>query len=286
MKTIGVVGAGVMGSGVAESAAEAGFEVILTDINEAVLSKALDSVRKSARMRKMFQRQTDLDPDRIVSRIATSTEIGSLEACDFLVENVTEDIALKERLYPELDKICRDDVVFAVDTSCVPIGRLAAKTSRPDRVLGIHFMNPVPLKHTVEVIRGDATSDESLKTALDFLAAMGKKGIVVGDAPGFVSNRVLMLTINESIHVVEEGTAKVEQVDAIFKECFGHKMGPLETADLIGLDTIRNSLLVLYQLTDDPRFRPAVLLDEKVAAGDLGRKTGKGFHAYANQTNG
>ncbi len=187
---------------------------------------------------------------------------------------------IKRDLYPRLDAVCPERAVFAVNTSCISITRVAGLTGRPDRVLGMHFMNPVPLKPMVEAIRAFHTSDETLETARQLLRQMGKDCIVVGDLPGFVSNRILMLTVNEAVFVLQDGVATAEQVDQLFKTCFGHKMGPLETADLIGLDTILYSIEVLYDSYNDSKFRPSPLLKKMVDAGLLGRKSGKGFYDY------
>ena len=212
--------------------------------------------------------------------IEATTDYSRLSDVDFVVENITEKWELKKEIYPKLDEICAPGVVFAANTSAISITRLAALTNRPEQVLGMHFMNPVPMKPTVEVIRGWHTSDQTLDTALKLLADMGKEGIVVADAPGFVSNRVLMLTVNEAVHLVAERVATAEEIDRIFKSCFGHKMGPLETADLIGLDTILYSVEVLYESFNDGKYRPCPLLKQMVDAGLHGRKSGQGFYTY------
>jgi 3-hydroxybutyryl-CoA dehydrogenase len=199
---------------------------------------------------------------------------------EFVVENVVEKWDVKRQLYPQLDAICPPACIFAANTSAISITKLGGATRRPDRVLGMHFMNPVPMKTTVEVIRGHHTSAETLARGKAFLAQMGKEGIVVNDLPGFVSNRVLMLTVNEAIFVVQDQVASPADVDKIFKQCFGHKMGPLETGDLIGLDTILYSLDELYAAYRDPKFRPCPLLQKMVDAGLHGRKSGKGFYTY------
>ncbi len=281
MSTVGVVGAGVMGAGVSQALAQAGHRVVLVDIVEAALDRARADVRNGVRMSALLDRSGPRhDPDDVLGLIDTATDYGALSTADFVIENTTEKLDVKAEVYPQLDAVCRPDVVFAANTSAVLIAKLAAMTGRPDRVLGMHLMNPVPLKRSVEVIRGASTSDETVERALDLLATMGKEGIVVRDAPGFVTNRILMLTVNEAARVLGEGTAPAADIDLIFRSCFEHKMGPLETADLIGLDTIVNTLEVLHEELGDPKYLPCPALAERVAAGDLGRKTGRGFHDY------
>ena len=219
-------------------------------------------------------------PDEVAARIVPNTDYTVLSDVDFVVENVVEKVDIKEPIYRAMDMICAQSCVFAVNTSAISITRVAGWTNRPDRVVGMHFMNPVPMKKVVEVIRGHHTSGETLTVAKTFLHCLGKTGIVVNDMPGFVSNRVLMLMVNEAIFLVQDQVASPSEVDKIFKGCFGHKMGPLETGDLIGLDTILYSLDVLYESYNDPKFRPAPLLKRMVDAGLHGRKSGEGFFKY------
>ncbi|MBF0135022.1 MAG: 3-hydroxyacyl-CoA dehydrogenase NAD-binding domain-containing protein [Magnetococcus sp. DMHC-1] len=282
-KTVGVIGAGVMGSGVAQNLAQSGFKVILVDIADAILERTQNDIRNNVRFQRLFAKDKSKvdDPDQIVGRITFTTNDDLLANVGYVVENAAEKWEIKKEIYPRIDKICPTEVCFAVDTSCYSITRVAALTQRPDKVIGIHFMNPVPMKPTVEVIRGHHTSPETIQTTMDFLAAMGKTGILVNDSPGFVSNRVLMLTVNEAIFLLHEGVSTAKDVDAIFKKCFGHQMGPLETADLIGLDTILYSVEVLYESFNDSKFRPCPLLKKMVDAGLLGRKSGQGFYSYA-----
>ena len=223
-----------------------------------------------------------MSPDEIASRIQASTDYDVLHQADFVIENVTENPAIKAEVYRRLDEVCPRPCIFAANTSAIPIARIAAMTTRPTQVLGMHFMNPVPLKSAVEVIRGRQTSGETLAAATRLLERIGKKAIIVGDSPGFVSNRVLMLTVNEAVFLVQENVASVEAIDAIFKECFEHKMGPLQTADLIGLDTILLSLEVLHQEFKDNKFSPCPLLKQMVRDGLHGRKSGRGFYNYAD----
>lgn len=281
IKKVGVVGAGVMGVGVGQNLAQTGHEAVLVDVSPEILARAEKEIRRSLRFQGMLQKDAKREsPDTVLGRIAFTTDLENLRDVDFVVENVPEKWEIKREVYPRLDAVCPERAVFAVNTSCFSITRVGALTGRPDRVVGMHFMNPVPMKPTVEVIRGHHTSEETLATARQFLAQLGKDCIVVNDMPGFVSNRVLMLTVNEAIFTVHDGVATAEQVDQLFRSCFGHKMGPLETADLIGLDTILYSIEVLYESFNDSKFRPCPLLKKMVDAGLLGRKSGKGFYDY------
>ncbi|MBD2298136.1 3-hydroxyacyl-CoA dehydrogenase family protein [Nostoc sp. FACHB-190] len=281
IQTVGVIGAGVMGIGVAQNLAQTGHEVILIDISEDILDKAKYEIRNNIRLQSFFQKSDNLKtPDSILEKIEFSTSYKLLENADFVVENVTEKWDIKKGIYPQLDAICPPHCIFAANTSAIPITRLASLTKRPDQVLGIHFMNPVPMKPMVEMIRGYHTSESTIATAKQMLTQMGKECIIVNDSPGFVSNRVLMLTINEAVFLLQDQVATAEDVDKIFKSCFGHKMGPLETADLIGLDTILFSIEVLYENFNDSKYRPCPLLKKMVDAGLYGRKNGQGFYVY------
>jgi 3-hydroxybutyryl-CoA dehydrogenase len=281
-RTVGVVGAGVMGVGVAQNLAQTGHRVLLLDLSAGVLERARAEITRNLRFHAMFAKQKDAPPPaEVMERIGFTTAYDGFAAVDFVVENVTEKWEAKSPVYPVLDEVCPPHACFAANTSAYSITRIASLTGRPDRVLGMHFMNPVPLKPTVEVIRAFHTSPATLGTALALLKAMGKEGIVVNDMPGFVSNRVLMLTINEAVWLIQDQVAAVEDVDRIFKTCFGHRMGPLETADLIGLDTILYSIEVLYESYADSKYRPCPLLRKMVDAGLHGRKNGRGFYDYA-----
>ena len=278
---VGVVGAGTMGRGVAQSLAQAGLEVVLVDVKKKQLDRARDEILKALRFHRLFAGAgKDEDSADASERIRYTTSFNDLEDSDVVIENIVENWPAKKEVYPVLDRICPGRCIFGANTSAIPITRIGGATSRPDRVIGMHFMNPVPLKKTVEVVRGEQTSDETVATSLSFLKRMGKEGIVVKDSPGFVTNRVLMLTINEAIALVQEQVATPGDVDSIFKSCFGHPMGPLETCDLIGLDTVMDSLNVLFESFNDPKFRPCPLLIKMVSNGELGCKSGKGFFSY------
>jgi 3-hydroxybutyryl-CoA dehydrogenase len=279
LRIVGVVGAGTIGRGVAHSFAEAGFDVQLIDISQAQLDSALQQITGDLQMFALYGRAA-ADADGVLSRISVGTDMAALGAADFVIENVTEDWEAKRTVYERLDAICRPDVVFGVNTSAIPVTRVAAVTSRREQVIGMHFMNPVPIMDTVEVMRGHFTAEDTVAFTQELIEKLGKVAVVVGDAPGFVTNRVLMLTINEAICCVHERVAKAEQVDQIFRGCIGYKMGPLETADLIGLDTVLNSISGMYASFKDSKYRPSPLLQRMVDAGLLGCKSGKGFYDY------
>lgn len=281
IQVVGVVGSGVMGVGVAQNLAQTGHQVIIVDISEEILDKAKQEIRNNVRFQGFFQKNEKAEsPDNILQRIKFSPNYKFLEDAEFVIENATEKWDIKKEIYTQLDAICPQKTVLAANTSAISITRIASVTKRANKVIGIHFMNPVPMKPIVEIIRGYHTSDETISTAKELLAQMGKEGILVNDSPGFVSNRVLMLTINEAIFLLQDQVASVEDVDRIFKTCFGHKMGPLETADLIGLDTILFSIEVLYESFNDSKYRPCPKLKKMVDAGLYGRKSGQGFYTY------
>ncbi|HYP26947.1 MAG TPA: 3-hydroxyacyl-CoA dehydrogenase NAD-binding domain-containing protein [Blastocatellia bacterium] len=282
IRVVGVVGAGVMGAGVAQALAQTGHEVILLDVSDQILERARKEIRNGIRFQGLFKKAPKPEGAQdALKNVRFSTDYALLKDADFVVENVTEKWELKKQVYTQIDAICPEHCVFAANTSAIPITRIGSATRRPAKVLGMHFMNPVPVKPTVEVIRGYYTSDETLATATTLLSQMGKDSIVVNDSPGFVSNRVLMLTINEAIFLLHEQVATAEEVDRIFKTCFGHKMGPLETADLIGLDTILLSIEVLQESFNDSKYRPCPLLRKMVDAGLYGKKSGRGFYNYS-----
>jgi 3-hydroxybutyryl-CoA dehydrogenase len=278
---IGVVGAGNIGVGVVTDLVLHGIVTVVVDLSDEILQRAqaavLDNVRCVPLLSKTLPRITR---EETLQRMVLTTKLHDLASCDFIIENATEDWAVKRPLYEALDQMAPAEVCFGANTSCISITQIASVTRRPARVVGLHLMNPVHLKPTVEVIRGFHTSDETLETLLRLFEVLHKEAIVVGDLPGFVSNRISHLFMNEAAFVLQDSVATAENIDLIFRKCFGHKMGPLETADLIGLDTVMRSLDVLYESFQDPKYRCCPLLRKLVHAGHLGRKTGRGFHVY------
>jgi 3-hydroxybutyryl-CoA dehydrogenase len=279
MSMVGVVGAGVMGTGVADNAARSGHDVVLVDISPAALGLALERIERDCRMSRLITGRA-VDAAAVLARIKTADSVPAVADCDIIVENVTEKWEVKRPLYEELDRACGPEAIFVVNTSAIPITRVGSATSRPDLVVGVHFMNPVPMKKSVELIPGRLTSAATVRRTREFLDSLEKAAILVSDSCGFVSNRVLMLTVNEAAFLVYEGVADAATVDEVFRSCFGHPMGPLETADLIGIDTILYSIEVLYEHFADSKYRPCPLLREMTAAGQHGRKSGEGFYAY------
>jgi 3-hydroxybutyryl-CoA dehydrogenase len=281
IKSVGLIGAGVMGEGTAQALTHFGYNVILVDISEKILNTAKSNIKNNIRFQALFNKdKSNLSPDELLERIRFTTDYDKLSNADFIIENVTEKWEIKKEVHLTLDKVIKANVIIAVNTSAIPITEIASITNRGEFIIGMHFMNPVHLKSTVEVIKGFSTSEETIERAKEFLGSIGKECVVVNDSPGFVSNRILMLMINEAIFLVQEKVATVEEIDKIFKTCFGHKMGPLETADLIGLDTVLFSTEVLYDNFNDSKYRPCPLLKKMVAAGFHGKKSGKGFYNY------
>ncbi|MDI5966359.1 3-hydroxyacyl-CoA dehydrogenase family protein [Streptomyces sp. SL13] len=277
---VAVIGAGTIGRGVAHSLAATGHDVILADIGQDVLDEALGHIRRELRFARFLGRPCGEDDDATLARITTTTELADVARAAFVVENTTEDWEIKREVYRRLDEICPPATVLAANTSCVPVTRIAGQVRAPERVIGMHFMNPVPHKPVVEMIRGVHTSEATIARARELLAGMDKTGILVNDSPGFVANRVLMLSINEAAYLVQERVAEPAEIDQIFKSCLGHKMGMLETADLIGIDTILKSIEMLHDSFSDSKYRPCPLLRRMVDAGRLGKKTNHGFYTY------
>ncbi|HJQ93092.1 MAG TPA: 3-hydroxybutyryl-CoA dehydrogenase [Candidatus Thermoplasmatota archaeon] len=277
---IGVVGAGQMGAGIAQVAAQAGYEVVLVDLKPEFVAKGVATIERS--LAKFVEKKTVSDGDAKAARgrIQTNTDNKALAQCDLVVEAVVEDAVAKRKLFAELDGIVGPHAILASNTSSIPITLLASATKRPDRFIGMHFMNPVPLMKLVEVIRGADTSDATLAAVAEVGRKMGKQVHPCRDFPGFISNRVLMPMINEAVFCLNEGVATAEDIDAIMKLGMNHPMGPLALADFIGLDTCLAILQVLHDGFKDPKYRPCPLLVQKVQAGHLGKKTGRGFYSY------
>jgi len=281
MKKIGVLGAGVMGIGIAQTFAQYGLNVTLIDVSEEILAEAKEKIRNNIRFQHLVNKGMEqINPQRVLEFILFTTDYQKLEDVDFVIENVPEKWEIKKAVYEKIDKICKEDCIYMVNTSCISITKIAALTSRPDKVVGTHFMNPVPIKSAVETIKGYHTSEETLEELSQLLKIIGKEAIVVNDYPGFVSNRASHVFMNEAAFLVQDQVTTPEKVDEIFKRCFGHKMGPLETADLIGLDTVMDSLDVLFESYQDSKFRCCPLIRKLVYAGRCGRKVGKGFYDY------
>ena len=278
---VAVLGAGTMGNGIAHVFARCGFQVILRDVEQRLLDRAMDTIGKNLDREIKKGKIAENERPTILGRLLPTTQLGAIAAADFCVEAVPESAELKARVLKESDAALRPDAILATNTSSISITQLAAGTSRPDRFVGMHFMNPVPVMALVEVIRGLATSDETFQSTLALCERLGKKPVAVNDSPGFVSNRVLMPLINEAIFTVMEGVATPEAVDTVMKLGMNHPMGPLELADFIGLDVCLDILEVLYKGFGDPRYRACPLLRKYVAAGWLGRKSGRGFYKYA-----
>jgi 3-hydroxybutyryl-CoA dehydrogenase len=286
IKTFGVVGAGTMGSGIAQVAARARFNVLLCDVAAEILEKAVATIDNGLSRDVKKERITEYAKRQIVERIRTSTDLQSLREADFVVEAVIEEVDAKQRVFRQLDKITHPDVVLATNTSAISITKIGAATNRPDKVIGMHFMNPVPVMKLVEVIRGAATSNATYTTVKEVAEKLGKQPMEVNDSPGFVSNRVLMPMINEAIFALYEGVGTVEAIDGIMKLGMNHPMGPLQLADLIGLDVCLAIMNVLHGGFKDSKYRPCPLLQQYVDAGWLGRKTGRGFYIYQQEGEG
>jgi len=280
IKTFGVVGAGQMGNGIAQVAAMSGLDVIMSDIKIEFVQQGFEAVKKLLKRSADKGKMTGEEVGAVLGRIKTTTDLKEMAAADFVVEAATEDEAIKFQIFKDLDEICPSKAILATNTSSIPIGRIAAQTKRPAKVIGMHFMNPVPLMKLVEVIRALATSDETFKTTWDLAVKFGKTPAEAGDYPGFIANRILMPMINEAVYCLYHGVGTREAIDTVLILGANHPMGPLALADLIGLDTCLAILDTLADGFKDSKYRPCPLLRKYVEAGWLGRKTGRGFYRY------
>lgn len=280
IKTFGVIGAGQMGNGIVQVAAMSGLDVVMNDIADEFVQKGLATITKNLDRSVSKEKMTQEERDAVLGRIKTSVDIKDMASADFVVEAATEREDLKFKIFRDLDETCRPEAILATNTSSIPIGRIAAQTKRPEKVIGMHFMNPVPVMKLIEVIRGIATSDETFNVTWELSEKFGKTPAQSSDYPGFIANRIGMPMINEAIYCLYHGVGSKEDIDTVMKLGFNHPMGPLALADLIGLDTCLAIMETLYEGFKDSKYRPCPLLRKYVEAGWLGRKTGRGFYEY------
>jgi 3-hydroxybutyryl-CoA dehydrogenase len=282
IKKIGVIGAGTMGHGIAYISAKSGYDVVMSDVEEKFVNRGMEMIGRILNRNVEKGKMSEDEKEKALSRIKGITKIEGMKDCDIVIEAVIENIDLKKRIFAEIDEVLKPQAILASNTSTIPITEMASVTRSPDRFIGMHFMNPVPVMKLVEVIRGLATSDETTKIVIELARSMDKEPIEVNDYPGFVSNRVLMPMINEAVYCLMEGVATAEAIDGVMKLGMNHPMGPLALADLIGLDTCLNIMNVLYDGFSDSKYRPCPLLRKMVSAGYLGQKAGRGFYVYGS----
>ena len=280
IEKIGVIGAGTMGNGIAHVSALSGFDTVLVDVKDEFVQRGFDTIQKNMDRQVKKEKISQSELETSMNRITLSTDYNQLSACDLIIEAATENKDIKLNIFKELDNICKSETILASNTSSISINKIASVTQRPDKVIGMHFMNPVPIMKLVEIVKGSETDDFITKCIADLSEQMGKIPVECNDSPGFVSNRILMPMINEAIFCLDEGVGTPEAIDTIMKLGMAHPMGPLSLADLIGLDICLNIINVLYSDFGDKKYSPCPLLVKMVESGELGRKTGKGFYNY------
>lgn len=283
MKKIAVLGAGTMGSGIAQVVAQSGFEVILRDLKYEYLNRGIKTIEKNLTRSVAKEKITKLKKKEILKRISTTTDLNEITDVDLVIEAAVEDINMKKEIFKEIDKFCKEEAIFASNTSALSITDIASVTKRPEKIIGIHFFNPVPVMKLVEVIKGIETSKNTFEIVNEFIDNLKKKSVEANEAPGFVVNRLLIPMINESIFLLNEKVASAEDIDKAMKFGANHPIGPLALADLIGLDICLAIMNTLYEEFNDSKYRPCTLLKKKVRAGHLGKKTGRGFYSYKNR---
>jgi 3-hydroxybutyryl-CoA dehydrogenase len=280
IKNVGIVGGGIMGSGLTQVCAQSGYNTMVLEVNDELVNKAIKSIDSALGRLTSKGKITEKDKESIMSRIKGTTDIGDFSNCDFVIEAVTEDLPLKKDIFSQLDKICPKHAILASNTSVLSVSAIASATGRVEQVLGMHFSNPVPVQKIVEVINTVATSKETTSTAVRFSESIGKTVVITKDLPGFISNRVFTPFLLNAVRLVQEGIATPEDIDTVFRLGGGHAMGPLETLDLIGIDTVFRGASAIYEELKDPQYAPPPLMRRMVEMGWFGRKTGKGFYNY------